>query len=75
MTKKGEQGMNTNKKREAGQSAFPKDTRPALRLVRPASDCSTADLILNTSSEVKEMLRDMNRKRRIVKDSNGPDAA
>ena len=67
--------MSTIKKREAGKRAFPKDTQPALRLVRPASDCSTADLILNTSREVKEMLRDMNRKRRIVKDSNGPDAA
>ncbi len=40
--------MNANKKREAGQRAFPKDAKPALRLVRPASECSTADLVLST---------------------------
>ncbi len=67
--------MSINKRREAGQRAFPKDTRPALRLVRPASECSTTDLVLNTSREVKEMLRDMNRKRRVVKDTDGPEAA
>jgi len=67
--------MSINKRREAGKRAFPKDTRPALRLVRPASECSTTDLVLNTSREVKEMLRDMNRKRRVVKDTDGPEAA
>jgi len=67
--------MNTNKRREVGQRAFPKDTQPALRLVWPASECSTAGVALNTPREVKEMLRDMNRKRRVVKDPNGPEAA
>ncbi len=67
--------MSTIKKREAGKRAFPKDTKLKLRLVRPASECSTTDLVLNTSREVKEMVRDMNRKRRVVKDTNGPDAA
>jgi len=67
--------MNTNKRRVAGQRAFPKDTQPALRLVRPASECSTTDLALDTSREMKEMLRDMNPKRRVVPDTNGPDAA
>ena len=67
--------MNTNQRREAGRPAFPKDTRPALRLVRPSSECSTADLALDTSREVKEMLREMNRKRRVVPDTNGTDAA
>jgi hypothetical protein len=67
--------MTTNKRREAGRRAFPKDTKPALRLVRPASECSTTDLALNTSREVKELLRDMKRKRRVVTDTGAPDAA
>ncbi len=67
--------MNTNQRREAGQRAFPKDTLPALRLVQPSSECAPADLALDTSREVKEMLRDMNRKRGVVKDTDGPDAA
>ncbi len=72
---KGEQEVNTNQRREAGQRAFPKDTQPALRLVRPASECATTDRALNAAHEVKEMRRDMRRKRRVVKDTNGPDAA
>ena len=67
--------MSTNKLREAGKRAFPKDTKPALRLVRPSSECSTTSLIFNTSREVKEMLRDMNRKRRVVKENDAPEAA
>ncbi len=67
--------MSTNKKREAGRRAFPQEKKPALRLVRPPSECSTADLALNPSREVKELLRDMNRKRRIVKDTDDPEAA
>jgi hypothetical protein len=67
--------VNTNKKREEGSRAFPKDTRPVLRLVRPASECSTTDLVLNPDREVKAMLREMNQKRRVVQDTNGPDAA
>jgi hypothetical protein len=69
--------MSTNKRREAGQRAFPKadDPKPALRLVRPSSECSTPDLALDTPREVKEMLRELNQKRRIVKESDTPDAA
>ncbi len=67
--------MSTNKKRKAGQRVFPKDTKPALRLVRPASECSTTDLALDTAREVKELLRDMNQKRKVAKDTSGPDAA
>ncbi|MDQ3254826.1 MAG: hypothetical protein M3R15_13120 [Acidobacteriota bacterium] len=63
------------KKREAGRCAFPKDTKPTLRLVRPASECLTLDLALNMPREVKEMLREMNRKRRVVKKNDTPDAA
>jgi len=67
--------MSTNKLREAGRRAFPKDTKPTLRLVRPSSECSTLDLAINMPREVKEMLREMNGKRRAVKDNDAPDAA
>jgi len=65
--------MTTIKRREAGQRAFPEGTQPAL--LRPPSECSTTDLALNTSREVKEMLRDMKRKRKVVKDTGTPNAA
>ena len=69
--------MSTNKLREAGKRAFPKaeDTKPALRLVRPSSECSTPDIKINMPREVKEMLREMNGKRRAVKENDAPDAA
>ncbi len=67
--------MSTIKKREAGKRAFPKDTLPALRLARPSAECATADFTLNAAREMKEMLREMNRKLRVVLDINGPDAA
>jgi len=69
--------MSTNKLRKAGQRAFPKaeDPKPALRLVRPSSESSTPDIKINVSREVKEMLREMNGKRRVVKESDTPDAA
>jgi len=69
--------MSANKRRKAGKRAFPKaeDTKPALRLVRPSSECSTPDLALNPPREVKEMLREMNEKRRVMKESDTPDAA
>ncbi len=57
------------------QAPFPKDTLPALRLARPSAECATADLTLNAAREMKEMLREMNRKLRVVLDINGPDAA
>jgi len=69
--------MSTNKLREAGKRAFPKaeDPKPALRLVRPSSECSTPDIKINMPREVKEMLREMNEKHRVVKESDTPDAA
>ena len=69
--------MSTNQIREADKRAFPKaeDTKPALRLVRPSSECSTPDFALNATREVKEMLRDMNRKRTVEKESDTPEAA
>ena len=69
--------MSTNKLREAGKRAFPKaeDPKPALRLIRPSSECSTPDFALNMPREVKEMLRDVNGKRLVVKEWDTPDAA
>jgi hypothetical protein len=69
--------MSTNKLREAGKRAFPKaeDPKPALRLVRPSSECSTPDIKINMPRDVKEMLREMNGKRQVVKESDTPDAA
>ncbi len=69
--------MSTNKLRKAGQRAFPKaeDSKPALRLVRPSSECSTPDIKINMPREVKEMLREMNQKRWNVEESDTPDAA
>ncbi len=69
--------MSTNEPRKAGQRAFPKaeDRKPALRLIRPSSECSTPDIKINVPREVKEMLREMNQKHRIVKESDTPDAA
>ena len=69
--------MSTNKLREAGKRAFPKteDHKPALRLVRPSSECSTPDFALNATRDVKEMLRDMNQRRSVVKENDSPEAA
>ncbi|MDQ3255758.1 MAG: hypothetical protein M3R15_17980 [Acidobacteriota bacterium] len=69
--------MSTNKLKKAGKRAFPKaeDPKPALRLIRPSSECSTPDIKINATREVKEMLRDMNRKRNLVKESDAPEAA
>ncbi len=73
--------MSTNKIREAGKRAFPKDAEPSLQHARPhlalvpspVSDHPAPKV--EPSPEVKEMLREMNRKRRVVKGSDAPDAA
>jgi len=61
-----------NKRREAGQRAFP--TRPHLVLVpKPVADHVAPKVEL--APEVKEMLREMNRKRRVMNERDAPDAA
>ena len=61
-----------NKRREAGQRAFP--ARPHLVLVpKPVADHPAPKV--EPSPEVKEMLREMNRKRSKVKETDPPDAA
>ena len=69
--------MSTNEPRKAGHRAFPKaeDPKPALRLVRPSAESSTPDIKINVPRDVKEMLREMNQKHRVVEESDAPDAA
>jgi len=73
--------MSTNNFRKAGKRAFPKDTETTPRLVRPHLALvppPVADHLapkVESSLEVKEMLREMNQKRRAVKESDTPDAA
>ncbi len=73
--------MSTNSFREAGRRAFPKDTEPSPQLVRPQLVlvpplvASHPAPKVEQSPEVKEMLREMNRKRSKVKETDTPDAA
>ena len=69
------QAMSTNKIREAGKRAFPKDTKPTLRLVRPLSECSTRQRALSMLREVERMQREMNQRLRAVTKTDPPDAA
>jgi len=73
--------MSTNKIREAGKRAFPKDAETTPRLTRrhlvlvPSPVDSHPAPKVEPSLEVKEMLRAMNGKRSKVKESDAPDAA
>ncbi len=73
--------MSTNNFRKAGKRAFPKDTKATPRLVRPHLALVPSPVFVHlapkveSSPEVKEMLREMNQKRRAVKESDTPDAA
>ena len=61
--------MSTNKLREAGKRAFPKDTETTPRFTRPHLVLVPSPVAgypapkVESSQEVKEMLREMNRKR------------
>jgi len=73
--------MSTNKFREAGKRAFPKENKPTLQHVRPhlvlvpspVSDHPAPKVA--PSPEVKEMLREMNQNLAQVRDSDPPEAA
>ena len=73
--------MSTNKIREAGKRAFPKDTQPPLGIDRPQLVLVPSPISdhpapkVEPSPEVKEMLRELTQKRRTVKESDPPDAA
>jgi hypothetical protein len=65
--------------RKAGEPAYPKQ-KPALRLLKPKSDCSTTSRITELSEEVKATLDDMNRRYRVQRTrvetgDDAPDAA
>ncbi len=60
-----------SKTRKAGERVF----KPTLKLLRPQAECSTASPIFDAPREVKEMLRDMNQKRLVVKENDAPEAA
>jgi len=74
--------MSTNKSprtRKAGEPAYPKQ-KPALRLLKPKSECSTTSRITELSEEVKATLDDMNRRYRVQRtrievEDDAPDAA
>ncbi len=61
------------KRREPGKRAFPSHERPKLTLVPPQAP-SHPDVRTELSQEVKEMLREMNR-RHATRNSDAPDAA
>ncbi len=69
--------MSTNKIREAGRRAFPKDTEPSLQHARPhlvlvpkpVSDHPAPKV--EPSPEVKEMLREMNRRHTATTENHG----
>ena len=60
------------KRREPGKPAFP--SRPKLTLVPPAQSDRPAPKV-EPSEEVKEMLREMNRRHAGTKHTDAPDAA
>ena len=60
------------KRREPGKRAFP--SRPKLTLVPPAQPNRPAPKV-EPSEEVKEMLREMNRRHAAKGSTNAPDAA
>jgi hypothetical protein len=63
----------TVRTRKAGIPVAPAP-EPRLRLLRPDSECSTADHALGLSREVKEMLKGLRRKPADTND-DGPEAA
>ena len=69
--------MSNNKSpklRKAGEPVYPKP-RPALKLLKPDSECSTLNHSINFPDEVKEMLNGQKRKRIVEFDDDTPDAA
>ena len=67
------------KRREAGKRAFPSRERPKLALVPPQEPNRPAPKVEHggrpPSPEVKEMLREMNRRHIATRSTDAPDAA
>ncbi len=62
------------KRRQPGKRAFPADDYPKLVLVPPAQPNRPAPKV-EPSHEVKEMLREMNRRHAASRSTDEPDAA
>jgi hypothetical protein len=62
------------KRRVPGKRVFPADDYPKLRLVSPQTPVRTAPKV-EPSPEVKEMLREMNRRHTPTRNTDTPDAA
>jgi hypothetical protein len=67
-------GNKAPRRRKAGEPVYPQP-EPALRLIKPDSECSTTSIITELSQEAKEMLQDTHRKRQARSDDDTPDAA
>ncbi len=64
------------KRREPGKRAFPSRERPKLTLVPPSPQKPIRpDASAELSQAVKEMLREMNRRHAVTRDTDAPDAA
>jgi hypothetical protein len=61
-------------RRVPGMRAFPSSERPQLRLVPPAQPARPAPKV-EPSPELKEMLRELNRRHTTTRDTDTPDAA
>ena len=64
------------KRREPGKRGFPSRERPQLTLVPPPpQQFKRLDVRTELSPEVKEMLREMNRRHTSTRNSDAPDSA
>ena len=63
------------KRREPGQRVSPSRQRPKLVLVPPAPKPRRPDVKIELSPEVKEMLRELNRRHTSKRNIDEPDAA
>jgi hypothetical protein len=63
------------KRRVPGKRAFPSRERPKLTLVPPSPQPNRPDASAEMSPEVKEMLREMNRRHAAIRSTDTPDAA
>ena len=63
------------KRREPGKRAFPSRERPKLVLVPPPQKPQRPDVRTELSDEVKELLREMNRRHTSTRNTDAPGAA
>lgn len=62
-------------RREPGKPAFPLRGRPKLVLIPPAQEADRPEVKTELSREVKEMLREMNRRHIATRNTDTTDAA